>query len=63
MITSRLYYYCEKLFTLMNIWRTWKNSMKLHYLKKEYFYSTLNVEGITDVDYTHAKKVFVKILK
>ena len=34
----------------MNIWRTWKNSMELHYLKKEYFYSTLNVEGITDAD-------------
>ena len=25
---------------------------------KEYFYSSLKMEGITDVDYRHAKKVF-----
>ena len=32
-----------------------KNSMKRHYLKKEYFYSNLNIEDITDADYAHAK--------
>ena len=30
-------------------------------LKKEYFHSQLNIEDITDADYTPHKKVFVKI--
>ena len=34
-----------------------KNSMKRHYLKKKYFYSHLNMEDVTDADYTHAKRV------
>ena len=34
-----------------------KNSMKLHYLKKKIFYSKLNMEDITDVDYVHGKRV------
>ena len=34
-----------------------KNLRKNNYLKK-YFYSSLNVEDITDVDYRHAKRVF-----
>ena len=34
-----------------------KNSLKRHYLKKEAFYSHLNMEDITDVDYAHAKRV------
>ena len=25
---------------------------------KKYFYSSLNIEGVTDIDYRHAKKVF-----
>ena len=32
-----LFYCCEKLFVLMNIWMTGKNSMKLYYLKKKIF--------------------------
>ena len=39
-----------------------KNSLKLHYLKKEDIYSHLNAEDITDADYAHANE-FVKILK
>ena len=38
-----------------------KNSMKYHYLKKD-FYSHLNMEDITDVDYAEAKRV-CEILK
>ena len=34
-----------------------KKSMKHHYLKKEYFYSQLNMKDITDADYAHAKRV------
>ena len=33
-----------------------KNSMKINYLKKGYFYSLPNVEDITDGDYTQAKR-------
>ena len=32
--------------------------MKKHYLKKEEFYTNLNVDDITDADYMHAKRVF-----
>ena len=31
--------------------------MKKHYLKKEEFYTNLNVDDITDADYKHAKRV------
>ena len=34
-ITISLFYYCEKVFTLLNIWMIGKNSMKHDYLKKE----------------------------
>ena len=34
-----------------------KNSMKFYCLKKEDFYSHLNMEDITDADYAHAKRV------
>ena len=34
-----------------------KNSMKQNYLKKNTFYSHLNMEDITDTVYTHAKGV------
>ena len=33
MITISLFYYWEKVFILMNIWMTGKNSMNYHYLK------------------------------
>ena len=38
-----------------------KSLMKQNYLKKEEFYSNLNLEDITD--YMHVKRVFVKTLK
>ena len=42
----------------MDIWVIGKNSMKHQcYLKKEDFYSHLNMEDITDADYAHAKRV------
>ena len=39
----------------MNTWATGKNSMKHHYLKKEYLYSNLNMEDITAAEYMHGK--------
>ena len=56
MITISLFYCYEKVFILMNIWMIWKNSMEQHYLKKKIF-SHLNMENITDADYTHTKRV------
>ena len=41
----------------MSIWMTRKNLMKLSYLNKKEFYSHLNMEDITDAEYTHAKRV------
>ena len=34
-----------------------KSLMKQHYLKKEEFYSNLNMDDITGADYMHAKSV------
>ena len=34
-----------------------KSLMKHHYLKKEEFYSNLNIEETTDSDYMHGKRV------
>ena len=36
-ITISLSYYCVKMFILVNIWMTEKNSKKPHYLKKNIF--------------------------
>ena len=41
----------EKMFILMSIWM---NETSLP--QKEEFYSNLNMENITDVDYMHAKR-------
>ena len=41
----------------MNIWMIVKSLMKHHYLKKEEFYSNLNIEETTDSDYIHGKRV------
>ena len=42
----------------MNTWVVGKDLMKHHCLNKEAFYSSLNMENITDVDYRHVKRVF-----
>ena len=44
----------------MNTWIVGKNLMKHHYSlpDKEVFYSILNMEDITDVDYRHAKRLY-----
>ena len=34
-----------------------KSLMKNHFLKKKNFYSSLNIQDITDADYIHAKSV------
>ena len=43
----------------MNTWVIGRNSVRHHYQNKatQSFCSHLNMEDITDVDYTHAKKV------
>ena len=35
----------------------WEKFNETSLLEKQYFYSHLNMEDITDADYTHAKKV------
>ena len=50
------------MFIPMNIWVIGKNEKKTSLPEKEDFYSHLDVEDITDADYTHAKK-FTNILK
>ena len=57
MITISLFYCCEKVFILINIWMIGKNLLKLYFLKKEHFYSHLNMEDVTDPDQAHTKKV------
>ena len=39
----------------------WEKFDEILLTNKEDFYSSLNMEGITDVDYRHAKKVFKEI--
>ena len=36
----------------------WEKCNETSLPKKEDFYSHLNIEGITDKDYTHAKRVY-----
>ena len=35
-----------------------KNPMKKNYLKKEDFYSHLNMDDITDADYAYVKRIY-----
>ena len=59
MISISLFYCCKNVFahtTHTNIWMIGKNLVKL-FLQEKYFYSHLNMEDITDADYTHTKRV------
>ena len=47
-------------FEYMNDWKKFSETLLS---EKEDFYSLLNMENITDADYAHAKKDFLKILK
>ena len=47
MTSISLFYYCEKVFTLINIWMIWENLIE----------KNLNMEDIIDEDYRHAKSV------
>ena len=57
MISKNLFCYFGKVFIHMNTWIRGKNSMKHNYLKKEDFYSNLNMEDITAANKMHAKGV------
>ena len=60
MTSTSLFYCCDRclliygwLNTWMNTWMVRKNLTKHHFLKKKKdFYSHLNMEDITDADYT-----------
>ena len=54
LIIISLYYFCKKVFILMNIWMTRKNSMKHQYFKKKSFIVTL----IWKILSVHAKRVW-----
>ena len=62
MIATSLFYCCEKVLILMNIWIIGKNSNEISLPEKEDFYSYLNMEQITDADYAHAKDFEIKSL-
>ena len=47
-----LFYYYKKVFILINVCIIGKNSIKYRNLKRN-IYSHLNMEDITDTDYTH----------
>ena len=55
MITIGLFYYCEKVFILTNLWIFAKN-LKTSLPEKD-SYSHINMKDITDADYAHAKRV------
>ena len=42
----------------LNIWIIGKNSMKHHYLRRNDFFSHLNMNDISDAGYRHEKTVF-----
>ena len=42
----------------MNMWIAGKHLMKHHYQIKTLFYSKLNEEGISSIDYAHGQKVW-----
>ena len=42
----------------MNTWIAGKDLIKLYFLTKKEFYSKLNLEDITDLNYRHAKRVY-----
>ena len=52
-----LIYCCEKVFTFINRSMIRQNSTKISLPEKEDFYYHLNVEGTTDENDTHGKKV------
>ena len=58
MITISLFSCCEKVFTLMNVWMIGKKLSETSLPEKEYFCSHLNMESITDADYTHTERAF-----
>ena len=45
------------MFILFEYIDDWKKFNEISLLEKEEFYSHLNMEGITDADYVHAKEV------
>ena len=55
-----LFCYYRKVFIHMNTWIVLKDLLKHHCPTNMLFYSNLNKESITDIDYRHAKNVFSK---
>ena len=53
MITITLFYYCKKVFILINKWMIGKTLLP----EKKDFYSHLNMEHTTDTHYAHVKRV------
>ena len=55
MILINLFCFLKKMFIYMNTY-SWERFDETSLLNKEDFYSSLNIEGVTDVDHRHAKK-------
>ena len=56
-MTKSLFYYYEKVFIPYKYMDNWEKFNETSLLEKEDFYNHLNMEDITNADYTHTKRV------
>ena len=55
MISISLFYFCEKVFTHMNM-ADWEKFSETSLPEKDAFYSQIDMDEITDADFTYKKK-------
>ena len=56
MISMKLFFCCKKVFIYVNKWVIHEKSNEKS-LPEKYIWSNLNVEDISDADYTHVERV------